>query len=42
MLRKSLMIGFDKTLGFVTVENNGMSSANNFAFEERLSYRSLI
>ena len=42
MLYKSLLIWSAITFGSVTVENNDVSSANNFGFETGLSGRSLI
>ena len=42
MSSKSLLIWFALAYGSVTVENNDLSSANNFGFEVRLSARSLI
>ena len=42
MLCKSLLIWFAVTFRSVTVENNDVSSAENFGLEVRLSDRSLI
>ena len=42
MLCKSLLIKFAVISGSITVENNDVSSANNFQYEVRLSSRSLI